>query len=258
MNLKKGDFIEVEYTGSLGDQVFDTTSEEIAKKNNLHNPQNKYENLIICLGQGQLLKGLDDFLEGKEINKEYETKLQPENAFGRRNAKLIQMVPKSKFTSQNVAPQVGMQLNIDNTIARVVQVSGGRILVDFNHPLAGREVSYKIKVNKKIEDKSEQLKAIVYMELGLDKNLFEVKIDGDKGVIKLSENLKPLIDNIKDRLIDKVKETVDIKDFNIEYNPEDKKINKEEKKEVKLEENEKETKLEEDKKTIPNKDKKQE
>lgn len=230
MALKKGDFIEVEYTGSLDGQVFDTTSKETAQKSGTFNPQQKYENITICIGEGQLLKGLDKFIEGKETNKEYETKISPDDAFGKKDARLIQMVPRAKFSSQKINPQQGMQLNIDGALARVVQVSGGRILVDFNHPLAGREVEYKIKVVKKIDDKKEQLKSTIRMELGLDKTMFDVSVEGDKGTITLPENLKTLIETVKDKLVDKIKETVKLKEVKVDYKKEEKKeANKESK-----------------------------
>ena len=148
--VSKKDFIEIEYTGKLKDEnvVFDTTDETVAKENGLES-HSGYGSVIICVGEEQLLKGLDKNLEGKETGKEYDIELKPEDAFGNKNAKLIQLVPTSKFKQQNVQPMPGMQLNIDGVVGTIKTVSGGRTLVDFNHPLSGKVLTYKIKINKK-------------------------------------------------------------------------------------------------------------
>jgi len=89
--LTKGEFIEVEYTGKLkeNNEVFDTTDEKTAKEAKIHSPKQEYGPVIICLGEQQLLAGLEEELEGKELNKEYNIELPAEKAFGRKDAKLI-------------------------------------------------------------------------------------------------------------------------------------------------------------------------
>ncbi len=172
--IKKHDFVEIEYTGKLKDEniIFDTTDEKVAKENKLHG--HDYGPIIICVGEEQLLKGLDKNLEGKETGKEYDFDIKPEDAFGKKNAKLIQLIPTNKFKQQKIQPMPGMQLNIDGVVGTVKTVSGGRTLVDFNHPLAGKELSYKIKINKKITDDKEKLSG--YLKLSLGAKDFKVEI----------------------------------------------------------------------------------
>ena len=95
--VKKRDFVEIEYTGKIkeGNVIFDTTDEKVAKENNLHG--HDFSPAIICLGEEQVLKGIDKNLEGKDIGKEYEFDIDPEDAFGKKNAKLIQLIPTAKF-----------------------------------------------------------------------------------------------------------------------------------------------------------------
>ena len=87
--VKKDDFVELEYTGVLKDlnAVFDTTSEETAKKEGIHDPKMTYGPVSICIGQGQILQGLDSSLEGLEVGKEHELTLPPEKAFGKKDGK---------------------------------------------------------------------------------------------------------------------------------------------------------------------------
>jgi len=152
--VKKGDFLEIEYTGIMKEEgiVFDTTDLEVAKANELYNEKANYDPIIICLGQGHLLKGLEEELEGKEIGKDLTIELSPEKAFGKKDVKFIKMIPYSVFRKQQIEPQPGMQVNVDGAIGMVKTAAGGRCLVDFNHPLSGREVIYKVKINKIITD----------------------------------------------------------------------------------------------------------
>ena len=186
--VSKKDFIEIEYTGKLKDEnvVFDTTDEKVAKENGLER-HSGYGPVIICVGEEQLLKGLDKNLEGKETGKEYDIELKPEEAFGNKNAKLIQLIPTSKFKQQNIQPMPGMQLNMDGVVGTIKTVSGGRTLVDFNHPLSGKEVSYKIKINKKIMDDKEKLEG--YLKLSLGTKEIEIEVNDSNAKIKLKKEI---------------------------------------------------------------------
>ena len=72
--IKKGDFVELEYMGRLKEtnEIFDLTNAEDAKKNNVYNDKLKYSSKVVCVGNNILVKGLDEFLEGKEC-KNYKT-----------------------------------------------------------------------------------------------------------------------------------------------------------------------------------------
>jgi len=197
----KGDFVEIEYTGKIkeGNIIFDTTDEKIAKENNLHN--HDFSPAIICIGEEQILKGIDKNLEGKGIGKEYEFDIKPEDAFGKKNAKLIQLIPTAKFKQQRIEPMPGMQLNIDSMVGTVKTVSGGRTLVDFNHPLAGKELLYKVKINKKITDGEEKLRG--YVNLALGTKDFEVTVENGNAKITLKNEIPK---EIQERLIEKITE----------------------------------------------------
>ena len=63
--IKKGDFIELDFTAKLtsNDMVYDTTLEQVAKDNNIYSKDYTYNPLIVTVGEGHLLKGLDEFVE---------------------------------------------------------------------------------------------------------------------------------------------------------------------------------------------------
>ena len=160
--IKKRDFVEIEYTGKFKDDgvIFDTT---------------KGSPLVICVGENSFLKGLEDHLVGKETGQEYTFELSYDNAFGKKDAKLIQLIPTNKFRQQNIQPIPGLKLNIDGVFGVIKTVSGGRCLVDFNHPLAGKDLFYNVKINKVIEDTTGKLKSILKLHLNTADAEIEIK-----------------------------------------------------------------------------------
>jgi len=206
MSMKKKDFVEIEYTGRLQEtgQVFDTTDEKIAKESETYNPQAEYNPVIICIGENHILQGIDEFLEGKEPG-EYKVDLTPEKAFGKKNAEYIRMIPISKFKEHKIQPVPGLNVNVDGAVGMVKTVSGGRCLVDFNHPLAGKDVSYDIKVIKVIENKKVQIQSLLKLLLGVKEPDVDVK-DG-KATITLPAKLP---DPLPAELAKKIKELTGI------------------------------------------------
>ena len=181
--VKKHDFVEIEYTGKLKEDntIFDTTEEKIARENGLHDKNADYSPAVICIGENSILKALDDQLIGRESGKEYTFEIESENAFGKKDAKLIQMIPLSRFRQQNIQPIPGLQLNIDGVFGIVKTVSGGRCLVDFNHPLAGKDLIYNVKVNRIVDDSKDKLKSLLKMRLGIK----DADIDLNEGLAKI-------------------------------------------------------------------------
>ncbi|MBI4149805.1 peptidylprolyl isomerase [Candidatus Woesearchaeota archaeon] len=164
--VKKGDFVELEYTGMLKEAkvVFDTTRVEVAKKTGIHNPKSDYGPITICVGQQHVLPGLDEEIEGKEIGKEHTIDLSPEKAFGKKDARLIQMIPANKFAKDGVRPMPGLQVNVDGAIGMIKRAGGGRVLVDFNHPLAGQDVTYTFTITRLVSDDAVKLRALLQLQ----------------------------------------------------------------------------------------------
>ena len=217
--IKKHDFVEIEYTGKLKEEniVFDTTDEKIAKESNLSNSAS-YGPVIVCIGEQQILKGIDKNLEGKEVGKEYDVDIKPEDAFGKKNAKLIQLIPTNKFKQQKIQPMPGMQLNIDGVVGIVKTVSGGRTLVDFNHPLAGKELLYKIKLNRKITYDKEKLSGYLKLSIGKD---FDAKIDNNNAKINLKKEIPREVQEMLSKKITELIPNIKKVEFTTEENSKD-------------------------------------
>lgn len=164
MALKKGDFVALEYEGKVKstNEVFDKTEK----------PK------VICLGAGWLLEGIDSALLDKEIGKEFELELPPEKAFGQRNPAMIKLTTTKKF--KDFRPVPGIQVNVDGVLATVKSVSGGRVVIDFNHPLSGKTLHYKLKIVRKVDDVREKTESVVQIlmpeaEVKQSENILTVK-----------------------------------------------------------------------------------
>jgi FKBP-type peptidyl-prolyl cis-trans isomerase 2 len=193
--IQKNDFIEIEFTGKYDENIFDTTNKDEAKKIGL---ESNIKPLIISAGNEMVVKGLDEDLIGKEIGKSYKIHITPENAFGKRNTNLIQLVPLKVFTKNKINPYPGLAVQLDNNIAKILSVSGGRITVDFNNPMAGKEVDYEYKVMRKINDINEKINSL---QDYFFKNRFEFKLENNKVTFNNKE-LKDRIDMFKGKFKD--------------------------------------------------------
>tara|TARA_Y100000310_G_scaffold343987_1_gene454390 strand:+ start:1436 stop:2107 length:672 start_codon:yes stop_codon:yes gene_type:complete len=212
MPLKDKEFIEIEYTGKTKEDeiIFDTTDEKVAKDNELFNEQVTYGPVIVCLGEGHIIQGLDKLIIGKEPG-DYSFDILPEDAFGKKDPKFIQLIPSSKFAKQGIKPMPGMQVNVDNHMGIIKTVSGGRTIVDFNHPLSGKEVVYTVKIIKKITDTKKQVEAL--LKLAFQMKAPEVKEEDGKFKVLFEHELP---DEVKKSIKDKIVELTKAKDLIIE------------------------------------------
>ena len=206
MKTKKGDFIEIDYIAKIKDEnrIFDLTNEETAKKEKIYNPNFSYKPLIICLGENHVISGLDSALIDKEVGKEYLIDIQPENGYGKKDARLIQLVSTNIFRKQNIKPMPGLQVQVDNLIGIIKTVTGGRTLIDFNHPLAGKVLEYKVNILGIVREDKNKIKAMLKIMLHKD-----IDFDFKESELKIKENLpegiKKIIDKEIKRLVPSVK-----------------------------------------------------
>lgn len=193
MPFEKNDFIEVEFTGRVKDgEIFDSNVSEELKK---LNPQAEAKPFILSLGNGMFLEGIENFLIGKELGN-YKVELKPENAFGFRNPNLIQKMPIKVFLEHKINPVPGAVFSFDNKIGKVLAVSSGRVMMDFNNPLAGKDVVYNISVLRKVENLDEKIKSLIEF---LFKSNFNYKLEDKKIILKVDKGFKTFAELFKDK-----------------------------------------------------------
>ncbi|MEK6823561.1 MAG: hypothetical protein AABY06_00865 [Nanoarchaeota archaeon] len=197
MVLQKKDFIEMEFTGRIKDtgDIFDSNVKEELDKLHVsqgHKDDHTHETkpLIYCLGEGMFLGGVDDYLIGKETGN-YIVGLSSEKAFGKRRRDLVKMIPIKIFFQHKINPIQGAMLNFDGKMGKVLSVSGGRVLVDFNHPLAGKEIIYEINVKRIVQNIDEKIKSFNSFIFKQDLK-FSVVQDNKKVIYEIPESDKQL------------------------------------------------------------------
>ncbi|MBI5355173.1 MAG: FKBP-type peptidyl-prolyl cis-trans isomerase [Candidatus Aenigmarchaeota archaeon] len=216
--MQKGDFIKITYTGRIKgtNELFDTTDEALARKENAFNRNAKYGPMPVITGEKRVIAGLDDALLAMSVSEKKTVEVAPDKAFGQRDAKMIKLFPATQFRSQNIEPYPGMLVTMNNALGKVMSVSSGRIRVDFNHPLAGKTLVYDLQVVEKIESHDGKAKAIIDFYVGDGK----AKIHGEEAVLNvdagkdakeaISKEIMKYIPEVKKVRFEEVFENVDI------------------------------------------------
>jgi len=205
MLTKNGDFIEIEFIARTKEdnKIFDLTNEKAAKENNLYDKKKDYSPVIICLGHNDVLPGLDKQLINKDLGK-YVFEIKSDEAFGKKDANLIKLIPTEVFTKQNMKPVPGLHVNLDGIFGLIRSVSGGRTIIDFNHPLSSRDLIYEVEIKRFIVNIEEKVNAVlklvkkdVKFKLNNEILSIDLKID-DKKNEYLKEEIKKRVPEIKE------------------------------------------------------------
>jgi len=206
--MKEGDFVRIDYVARIHEsgEIFDLTKESVAKKEKIFKPDFKYGPVPVIIGANFVMKGLEDEVKKLTVGKKKEVVIQPENAFGERRTELIKMVPMSEFKKQNMTPFPGMFITANNVRGRVLSVSGGRVKVDFNHPLAGKTLRYEVEVKDKITGKKDQTAAVIDFFTRADKDKVKVLVKEKTARIELKDLNIP--QNIKKLMADTIRKWV--------------------------------------------------
>ncbi len=136
-HAEKGNKIKVHYTGRLDDgTVFDTSEER--------------EPLEFTLGEGRLIKGFENAVTGMKVGESKTVTIVAEDAYGQRRPELERRVERQQFPN-NIDPEVGLFLNIrqpDGGVleAVITEVSDSSVVIDANHPLSGKDLTFEIEV----------------------------------------------------------------------------------------------------------------
>ena len=135
--VKKNDTVKVHYTGKLADgQVFDTSEGK--------------DPIEFTLGEGQLIPGFENGLIDMKLNEKKTINIPVDQAYGHPREDLVQEVDKSQLPPE-IEPEVGMGLVSRTPDGRemnllVAEVKENSIIVDGNHPLAGKDLIFDLEV----------------------------------------------------------------------------------------------------------------
>lgn len=177
MALQKGDFILIDHVGKVKEtgEVFDTTIEETAKKERLYKEGEIYEPKLIVIGEGWVLKTLDESLTTMEIGKKTPVEIPPKKAFGERDPEKVKRLSLRHLTAKGITPTLGMRVEHNGKMATIRTIGAGRVLLDFNPPLAGKTLIYEVTIQKKLTTKKQKIAALIHRRTpAVEKNKFKL------------------------------------------------------------------------------------
>lgn len=133
--IKNGSRVKIEYTLFVGGEIFDSSKGG--------------EPLEYVHGSGQIIPGLERTLEGLQPGDEQKVHVGPDDAYGPIQLQAIIQVPREQIKEGTV--EAGMILSARNAEGQTMQgvvteVNENSVTVDFNHPLAGKELYFEITI----------------------------------------------------------------------------------------------------------------
>lgn len=214
MEFNEGDFVKVDFDLYANGSLAETTDENKGKGAGLE--RESYGPSPIILGKNFILKALDDkILEGNESG---ELNLSPEEAYGERNKDNIKTFPLSVFREQKINPVVGQTYDFNGMYGKIKSNSGGRVMVDFNNPLAGKDIYLTYKVTEKLEDIKSKIDVIFETILRLPQHMYEISVGEDNKVtVKIPQEIESHSEAVKQAITENIKEsdnyTIEIESF---------------------------------------------
>ncbi|MHC4192887.1 MAG: FKBP-type peptidyl-prolyl cis-trans isomerase [Planctomycetota bacterium] len=137
LQAKLGNTVKVHYTGKLDDGTVVATSINA-------------EPLRFVIGGERIIGGLEEAVVGMRPGESKTTKVQADKAFGPHDEDLVRVVKRGVFPT-DLDPKVGQKLNMTErggrtTVVTVIEISGSKVTLDTNHPLAGKDVTFDIEL----------------------------------------------------------------------------------------------------------------
>ncbi|WP_214045700.1 peptidylprolyl isomerase [Methanomethylovorans sp.] len=145
--VEKGDNISVNYIGMYDNgTVFDTSLIDVAKKAGIYDTSRNYEPLVFVVGAGQMISGFDNGVLNMTIGENKTLKLSPDEAYGEYKEEYLVPVPRSDLENNSIVPEIGRQIGTLMGIATIVDITDTNVTLDFNSPLAGKNLTFDITV----------------------------------------------------------------------------------------------------------------
>lgn len=192
--VEKGDIVWLDYDAYMvnpnGTQtLFDTTHQEVAKKENKLEEKKVYAEQPAIVGKDRLFKGLEEALVGAKLGEPKEVVIPAERGAGARDPRLVELRTEREFLRQEIEPEVGMEVSVGGRRGTITSVAAGRVRVDFNNPLAGKTLKYVVKPTKKAESTEDKIRAVLEMDYGLG-DQFGIQLHGEEAEIRVPDLCK--------------------------------------------------------------------
>ncbi len=136
MSIQENQVVSIEYEVRDGDQVVDSNMSGAP--------------LVFMYGKGQIIPGLESGIKDMNIGDKADVLVKPADAYGEYNADATQEVPKEQFAGIDLTEGMTLygQGEDGGTVQVVVKdIKDDSVIIDFNHPLAGKELMFTVAIN---------------------------------------------------------------------------------------------------------------
>ena len=208
--MKQGDLVLIDYVGRADGEIFDLTLEQKAKENDMMRQDVEYKQVPVLIGKEYVIEGLEEAVKSMEVGDEKEIEVASEKAYGPRDSDNVKTYPEKEFKKQDIQVRPGEELMIGNRRGKVVSKGSGRVRIDFNHPLSGKDLSYWVRVNEVVEDDEEIAEHIYNYRIG------DGNIEFKDGTVKIpsthshGDHEHELPEEAKEDLRDEIEEHTDL------------------------------------------------
>lgn len=198
MALKDGDFVLINYVISVKEDdkeiVQDTNLEDVARKSGIYDANRRYGPYLVVIGKSGLLPAIDEALREMDVGQKKELMAPPEKAYGPHRDDLVIRVPIKQLNRYGIQPVVGRKVEVGGRIGVIKGVTERFAYIDFNHPLAGKELRIELEVTKKLETPEEKVSYLVRRYMPIDTNKIKVNISGPQVEVTLPKDVLALND----------------------------------------------------------------
>jgi len=135
--IENGNVVKMHYEAKIGDRVIDSS---LGK-----------EPLEFKVGEGYVIKGLDEAVVGLDSGEKKTVVVPPEKAYGKRQDSLTKKLPRNKHAEPLTGIEKGniVRYQTDKGVVRfatVTEVEEDKVVLDLNHPLAGQEITFDLEI----------------------------------------------------------------------------------------------------------------
>lgn len=134
--ISDGKIVKIDYTVKVDNQIIDSSKGK--------------DPLEYTHGQNMIIPGLENELKGLKVGDKKTVIVTPKDAYGEVDQKAIIELPRAQLGNER-EPQVGMGIQVMDAsgkplIGKIVEIKEATVTVDFNHPLAGKELEFDVEV----------------------------------------------------------------------------------------------------------------
>lgn len=191
--IKMGDFIKISYNLKVKEtaQLIETTDEAFAKKEGIYDEKQFYGPRLMIVGNDETyLKRLSNEILDKEVGAKLRVEIPPDETFGQRDPAKIKTLGRKELIAKNILPEIGKQIQWGNQNGIIRSSVGGRVRVDFNHPLVGQTIIYDLEIVEKITTFKKKIESLIDFRMpGIEINKFKITDEPGKLTIIIPEDI---------------------------------------------------------------------